>query len=478
LLRRFLRFLGTLTLGGLLTVLVGFVLFVNSKPDLDLWHEVKLDQEFTANSDVRTFADYLALEDRLFAQLDELIYEPLGERDPRSVNRFVRGSPSYPGQWPINWNRSFELRTDQPAAGVLLLHGMSDAPYSLRSQATRLHQAGAWVVGLRIPGHGTAPSALTDARWQDMAAAVRLAMRHLQDKIGDRPLAIAGYSNGGALGVHYTLTALTDAALPIPQRIALISPAIGVTPFAALAKWQERIGDWLELEKLEWQAVNPEYNPFKYESFAVNAGEQTYRLTVEIARLLNQLGSSAELARFPPLIAFQSAVDATVSTPALITGLMDKLPGNGNELVVFDINRRAQIESLLVEDPSERLRPLINLGELPFTLSIVTNRSESSAELTIRRYPPGAHQFVEAPMGARWPDDVFSLSHVALPFPPDDPLYGRGDGKERDHIEIGLAAYRGERGVLAISATDMLRLKWNPFHAWQERYMLEFIGLE
>jgi alpha-beta hydrolase superfamily lysophospholipase len=467
-----------LALGGLLTALVGFVVLVNSKPDLDLWHEVKLDQEFTAKSGIRTFTDYLALEDRLFTQLDELVYERVAEQDPRSVNRFVRGSRSSPGRWPRNWNRSFELRIDRAVAGVLLLHGMSDGPYSLRSQAARLHQAGAWVVGLRIPGHGTAPSALTDARWQDMAAAVQLAMGHLRDKVGDRPLAIAGYSNGGALAVHYTLTALGDAALPIPQRIALISPAIGVTPFAALAKWQARIGHWLGLEKLEWQSVNPEYNPFKYESFAVNAGEQTYRLTVEIARLLNQLQSSGDLARFPPLLAFQSAVDATVSTPALITGLMDKLPENGNELVVFDINRQAQIESLLIEDPRERLGPLITLGELPFTLSVVTNRSTSSAELTIRRYPPGAQEFVEAPMGTRWPDDVFSLSHVALPFPPDDPLYGRGDSEQRDHIEIGLAAYRGERGVLAVSATDMLRLKWNPFHAWQERYMLDFIGLE
>ncbi len=459
-------------------MLVGFVVLVNSKPDLDLWHEVKLDQEFTAKSGIRTFTDYLALEDRLFTQLDELVYERVGEQDPRSVNRFVRGSRSSPGRWPRNWNRSFELRIDRAVAGVLLLHGMSDGPYSLRSQAARLHEAGAWVVGLRIPGHGTAPAALTDARWQDMAAAVQLAMGHLRDKVGDRPLAIAGYSNGGALAVHYTLTALGDGALPIPQRIALISPAIGVTPFAALAKWQARIGHWLGLEKLEWQSVNPEYNPFKYESFAANAGEQTYRLTVEIARLLNQLRSSGDLARFPPLLAFQSAVDATVSTPALITGLMDKLPENGNELVVFDINRQAQIESLLIEDPRERLGPLINLGELPFTLSVVTNRSASSAELTIRRYPPGAQEFVEAPMGTRWPDDVFSLSHVALPFPPDDPLYGRGDGEQRDHIEIGLAAYRGERGVLAVSATDMLRLKWNPFHAWQERYLLDFIGLE
>ena len=465
-------------LGGLLTVLTGAVLFVNSQPDLDIWHEVKLDEEFTVDSPVDNFAEYLALEDRLFAQLDELVHDKVGEQDARVFNRFYSDSPSYPGRWSRNWNRTYELSIESPILGALLLHGMSDAPYSLRSQAEALHEAGTWVVGLRIPGHGTAPSGLTDATWQDMAAAVRLAMLHLAEQLGNRPIAIVGYSNGGALGVHYALKALMDDALPMPAKIVLISPAIGVTPFAALAVWQERVGDLLGLEKLEWNSVNLEYNPFKYESFAVNAGNQTHRLTLEIGRLLNKLSADGELERFPAVLAFQSAVDATVSTPALITGLMGKLPENGHELVGYDVNRTAEIEYLLAEDPRMKLRPLINTQALPITLSIITNMNGDSRELVLRSSPPGRSDFEETPLGARWPRNVFSLSHVALPFPPDDPLYGRGDGQRRDHIEIGAAALRGERGVLVISATDMLRLNWNPFHAWQQARMLEFLGIE
>src|SRR4030088_3017231 len=45
--------------------------------------------------------------------------------------------------------------------------------------ATRIcrhaRSSSAWVIGLRLPGHGTVPSGLTIRRWQDMAAAVRLA---------------------------------------------------------------------------------------------------------------------------------------------------------------------------------------------------------------------------------------------------------------------------------------------------------------
>ena len=75
-----------------------------------------------------------------------------------------------------NWNRSFELETAASRGGVLLLHGMSDSPYSLRTLGETLNQRGYWVIGLRLPGHGTAPSGLKTVRWQDMSAAVHLAM--------------------------------------------------------------------------------------------------------------------------------------------------------------------------------------------------------------------------------------------------------------------------------------------------------------
>jgi len=64
--------------------------------------------------------------------------------------------------WPVNWNRSFVLPQEEPALGVLLLHGLSDSPYSLKALGERLNGQGAMVLGLRIPGHGTAPSGLVE----------------------------------------------------------------------------------------------------------------------------------------------------------------------------------------------------------------------------------------------------------------------------------------------------------------------------
>jgi hypothetical protein len=56
--------------------------------------------------------------------------------------------------------RSFLFEAESPRLSALLIHGMSDSPYSVRSLAERLHASGASVVGLRVPGHGTAPSGL------------------------------------------------------------------------------------------------------------------------------------------------------------------------------------------------------------------------------------------------------------------------------------------------------------------------------
>jgi hypothetical protein len=177
------------TVGAAIVLVVVFIVYLNGRPDLSVWHLADLDEEFRARAGVNTFRDYLALEERLFQQLDELVYARIPSDRKTEINRYNRGSLSDPARWKPDWNRSFELTTKSPKVGVLLLHGMSDSPYSLRQLGQRLNAAGAQVIGLRMPGHGTAPSGLVEITWQDMAAATRLAMRHLAEKVGGRPAA-------------------------------------------------------------------------------------------------------------------------------------------------------------------------------------------------------------------------------------------------------------------------------------------------
>jgi alpha-beta hydrolase superfamily lysophospholipase len=466
-------------MGALLGLIIAFVIYLNSRTDLQAWHTVELDTEFTAESKVADFEAYLALEDRLFRQVDEDIYDVLPAARGQSIDRYRRGSLADPHRWSPDWNRSFVLPTESPEAAVLLLHGMSDSPYSLRQLGEHLHAAGAYVIGLRLPGHGTAPAGLVELTWQDMDAALRLAVQHLAEQAAGRPLYLVGYSTGAALAVNYALATLDEPTLPRVERIALVSPAIGVTPAAALAVWQARLGHLLGLDKLAWSDILPEYDPFKYNSFAVNAGDVVYRLTREIQRrMAARTKQEGGLTALPPILAFSSVVDATVSTPALVAGLFRHLPAGDHELVLFDINRRTEIEPILGWNPAAIVEVLREETARSYRLSLVTNENPDSNQVVLHTIGITNDQITTTPLQMSWPTGLYSLAHVALPFPPEDPLYGGAPNIPSPGIRLGTLALRGERGVLQTGAADMLRLRWNPFYPFVQQRTLQFFGLD
>jgi len=63
------------TCGAAVALLLVGVAYMETRPDLAVWHTADLEEEFTETSRVESFADYLALEERLFAQLHEQVYD-------------------------------------------------------------------------------------------------------------------------------------------------------------------------------------------------------------------------------------------------------------------------------------------------------------------------------------------------------------------------------------------------------------------
>ena len=77
---------------------------------------------------------------------------------------------------------------------------------------------------------------------------------------------------------------------------------------------------------------------------------------------------------------------------------------------------------------------------------------------------PGATSVATRPLGLAWPRDVFSLSHVALPFPLSNPVYGREENTAPPQvIRLGMLSPRGERAVLSVPSDTLARLTCNPF---------------
>jgi hypothetical protein len=76
---------------------------------------------------------------------------------------------------------------------------------------------------------------------------------------------------------------------------------------------------------------------------------------------------------------------------------------------------------------------------------------------------------------ATWPVGVLSLSHIALPFSPQDPLLGRVRPVESSTIYLGSMALRGETGLHRIPADWLLRMRYNPFYDSMESILFDWL---
>jgi alpha-beta hydrolase superfamily lysophospholipase len=434
---------------------------------LQLWHTFVPHDMRAADIDKADWPAWLHAEEAVFREVRAEVVDKLDPESRSISNRYYAGSPIYPGKFVHDWNRSYVLEPDGPPVGaVVLLHGLTDAPYSLRHVARRYRDRGFVAVGIRLPAHGTVPAALTDIEWEDWDAATRLAVREARRRAGPSvPLHIVGFSNGGALALEYALDALEDNRLPQADRLILISPMIGITAFARFAGLAALPAFFPAFAKAAWLGILPEFNPFKYNSFPVNGARQSHRLTASLQDRLQRAAREGRLQRLPPVLTFQSVVDFTVSTRAVISSLYALLPANGSELVLFDLNRAAKISSDLMRNAAETVLTRI-LADPPrnFRTTIIANVSDDRQDVQERVTEAGSTKEHSRDLGLAFPMGLFSLSHVALPFPMSDALYGlKPDDPEEFGVNLGAIAPRGDRGVLIVDLDALVRVSSNPF---------------
>jgi len=84
--------------------------------------------------------------------------------------------------------------------GVLLVHGFTGAPPSMRPWGEFLHSKGYTVRVPLLPGHGTKPEDLNEVKWQEWPAKVQSELEELF-KICDQVF-IAGLSMGGGTSLY------------------------------------------------------------------------------------------------------------------------------------------------------------------------------------------------------------------------------------------------------------------------------------
>lgn len=447
------------------TVIVVRAFDTRGKPDLEIWHKVKLTNEFRARDydSGFTFGKYLQLEERLFKELEVNICDLLEDDDRNHFNRYNIKSPSSPANFKQDYNRSYQLVPDEIRAGILLIHGLTDSPYSMRALAEFFHEQGFYVLSLRVPGHGTIPAELARVSWKDWTAAVKIAAIHTNHAAGTKlPFYLGGFSNGGSLSLLYTLQSLQDDKLPRPDGLFLFSPAVGVSKFAALSDWLMAISFVPYFEKSKWLSIEPEYDPFKYTSFPLNASKQMYNVCKMIQKSIARCEKKGLLPQMPPITTFQSVVDSTVITSAITNKLYNKLTPSSHELVLFDVNRHSWLHNFFKSQHGKLLDQLTKTKDLPYRLTIVTNKDTDSIELIARIRELKSNIFTEVELDLAWPVHIYSLSHLAIPTPANDILYGIDPGDD-NKLHLGSIDLRGERDILLISPRNLMRLRSNPF---------------
>jgi alpha-beta hydrolase superfamily lysophospholipase len=471
-----------------LTLALGFTLFaVSALPPLQPWHTDVLRNEFRAHKHKGLdFAGYQRLETQLFDELHAKAGKwaregldptclPMGDVPAAEcraeADEAFRHSRFNPGGWlhrlagAAPYNRSFRLSQPNPAGHVLLVHGLTDSPYSMRAMAQSLHTRGFDVTVLRLPGHGTLPSMMTQMDAADWTAAVRIAAKDVAARLAPGQLFyVGGYSSGGTLVMQYALDALQDDALRRPDRVLLVSPAIELARVAALAEVIDifTVVPLPVLDKARWQAIAPEFDPYKFNSFPVNASRQINRATRALQRSLQDAQRAGRLAELAPVVTWQSVVDSTVGSTGVVDQVYARLQGPAHRLVLFDINRVTELGGV-ARPAAHALIERIERAPRGYTLDVVSNAPGQKPRVAVRRLTPdGASQLRAATLD--WPVNLVSLGHVALPFPADDPVYGFRPGSGRDGIpSIGSWLLRGENGAITLSLGSLTRLRSNPF---------------
>jgi carboxylesterase len=193
--------------------------------------------------------------------------------------------------------------------GVLLCHGFTGSPQSLRPWAEYLAAAGLSVALPRLPGHGTTWQEMARTRWEDWYAEVDRAFDELQASCAE--MFVMGLSMGGCLALR--LAELRGDAI---RGLVLVNPSITAdTKLFMLAPVLKLVVP--SLKGIASDVKKPGAAEVGYDRVPVKAAATLpglWRITQQHLTELTQ-----------PVLAFRSATDHVVG-PASMKLLRDALP--------------------------------------------------------------------------------------------------------------------------------------------------------
>lgn len=179
--------------------------------------------------------------------------------------------------------------------GILLCHGFTGSPESMRAWAQHLADAGHTVAVPRLPGHGTTWQELAVTSWRDWYDHVDAAYLSLRERCD--VVVVAGLSMGGSLALRLA------EQHPDIAGLMLVNPALGaVDPMARFAGVAKHV-----LRKVDAVANDihkPGISEGGYTVTPVAAVHELNRLWADVRSCLDLITC--------PILLFRSAVDHVV----------------------------------------------------------------------------------------------------------------------------------------------------------------------
>ena len=123
---------------------------------------------------------------------------------------------------------------------------------------------------------------------------------------------------------------------------------------------------------------------------------------------------------------------------------------------------------------NKKLFPNLGGPICPYQLTILSNSKTNSGQ--VRAQTRDGESWVERETDLAWPEGIVSLSHVAVPIPPDDKICGTAEATESTGLPLGSIRMRGEPAALLISDSVFVRCRHNPPYYYMEDHIVSWIA--
>ncbi|MET1020940.1 MAG: alpha/beta fold hydrolase [Arthrobacter sp.] len=187
-----------------------------------------------------------------------------------------------------------------PRTGVVLSHGFTGSPQSVRDWAISLADAGYAVRMPLLPGHGTTWQELARTRWPEWHAALDAA--YLDVAAECEQVVVAGLSMGGALALRIAATRPVAGAV-------LVNPGLVIddrrAPFSGILKFVVK-----STPAIANDILKPGMDEGGYPRTPVAAAYQLNKMFKDTVRLLPRISA--------PVRVFRSTVDHVVSDSSML----------------------------------------------------------------------------------------------------------------------------------------------------------------